>query len=267
MSYYAASGVELFYHDQGAGEPILFIHGTGMSSDIWGEAPNDLAASHRVVVYDRRGHAKSAAPPAKEYHTHAEDAAALLNSLGLAPATIVGWSAGGIIALDLAINHPSLASSLVLYEPPLHAKKRPDLGLVKTLIKVMLQRRRDPQRAAETFLRYALSTRTGGSAWDRWPTTWQEIMRQNASATLADLDAGTEEELTKAQISAIQCPITCIWGTLSQPFLMNATRRLLQLLPQAHAVEIPGGAHGLHVDYRAEFVSSVREAIRGGARS
>jgi pimeloyl-ACP methyl ester carboxylesterase len=232
-----------------------------MSSTIWGDAPGDLAAQHRVVLYDRRGHSNSSGPPTQNYHLDAEDAAALLNGLGLAPATIVGWSAGGIIALDLAINHPELVSSLVIYEPPLHAKKHPDLGLARTLIKVMLQRRRDPQRAAETFLRYALGARTGDTAWDRWPESWQQIMRDNSTATMADLAAGTGEELTKGAISAIQCPVTCIWGSLSQPLLVNATHRLLRLLPNARPVEIALGSHGLHIDHRAEFVAAVESSI------
>jgi pimeloyl-ACP methyl ester carboxylesterase len=266
MSYIAINGTDLFYQVQGEGEPILFIHGTGMSSTIWGEAPGDLATQHKVVLYDRRGHSDSSGRPTGNYHTDAEDAATLLNGLKLARATIVGWSAGGIIALDLAINHPELVSSLVIYEPPLHAKKHPDLGLVKTLIKVTLQRRRDPERAAETFLRYALGARTGGSAWDRWPESWQQLMRDNAAATLADLAAGTGEHLTRATISAIQCPVTCLWGSMSQPFLTNATLRLLRLLPQAHPIEITHGSHGLHVDHREEFVAAVSRSIAGSTR-
>jgi pimeloyl-ACP methyl ester carboxylesterase len=238
-----------------------------MNADIWGEAPNDLARQHKVVVYDRRGYSRSIAHPVKNYHTHGEDAAALLSGLDLAPATVVGWSAGGIVALDLAINHPELVSSMVLYEPPLHAKKHPDFGMIRTLIKVTVQRHtQGAQRAAQTFLRYALSARTGESAWDQWPESWRQIMSNNASSTLAELDAGTGEELTEAQITAIHCPITCLWGDQSQPLLRNATKRLLRLLPQALSIEVAGGAHGLHVSHRSKFVQAVEQAVTDGTR-
>jgi pimeloyl-ACP methyl ester carboxylesterase len=89
-------------------------------------------------------------------------------------------------------------------------------------------------------------------------------MSNNASSTLAELDAGTGEELAEAQITAIHCPITCLWGELSQPFLRNATKRLLKLLPQALSVEVAGGAHGLHVSHRSKFVQAVEQAVTSG---
>src|SRR5690349_15358034 len=117
MSYFATPGGQLYYTVQGAGAPMLLIHGTGMNSDFWGPALLELAKQHCVLAYDRRGYSRSFAAPRRDYHTDAEDAAALLQGLGRAPATVVGWSAGGIVALDLAIHHPDLVNGLVLYEP------------------------------------------------------------------------------------------------------------------------------------------------------
>ncbi len=92
------------------------------------------------------------------------------------------------------------------------------------------------------------------------------MMSSNASSTLAELDAGTGEEITEAQITATHCPITCLWGKLSQPFLRNAIKRLLKLLPQALSVEVAGGAHGLHVSHRSKFVQTVEQAVLDGTR-
>jgi pimeloyl-ACP methyl ester carboxylesterase len=256
------NGTRLFYTELGSGTPILLIHGTGMNADMWGDAVHDLAAHHRVIAYDRRGHSRSSAPPLNEYHLHSEDAAALLSFLNIASATVIGWSAGGIVALDLAVHHPQVVNTLVLYEPPLHAKQHPDLSLVVTLIKVQLQRRLLGQRtAATTFLRYALSSTTGDSAFDRWPEAWQQAMRENAAAVLAELDAGTGEQLQPSQLATITCPVTCLRGALSQSFLTKATERLTRLLPQATYEIVPNAAHGLHVDQRAAFVAIIERGV------
>jgi len=79
----------LFYTEQGRGTPILLIHGTGMNADMWGQVGPDLAARHKVIAYDRRGHSRSPAPPSKMYHQHSEGAAALLAFLHISSAMAV----------------------------------------------------------------------------------------------------------------------------------------------------------------------------------
>jgi pimeloyl-ACP methyl ester carboxylesterase len=247
---------------QGAGEPLLLIHGTGMNSDFWGPALAELSQQQRVLAYDRRGYSRSRAAPLRDYHTDAEDAAALLQGVALAPATVVGWSAGGIVALDLAINHPQLVKGLVLYEPPLHAKRHPDPGLLKTLLQVTVQRHlQGAPQAAVTFLRYTLSCGTGTNAWDQWPTAWQQTIRENGPATMGELDAGTGEHLSERQIAALTCPITCLGGACSPPFLRHALERLAVMLPQARQVRVARAGHSLHLDHTAEFVQSIQQLV------
>ena len=233
MTTITLNGAKLFYREKGSGSPILLIHGTGGNADIWCETFDALAADHRVVAYDRRGFSRSVSPPVKDLHLHSEDAAALLTDMHVVPATVVGWSAGGIIALDLAVNHPELVSSLVLCEPPLHARKHPQLSFVKDFLKVQVYRwmKRDRQ-ASETFLRFALAYVSGGTSFDRLPVTWRQAMLDNFAATLSEIDAGTGEYLSPVQISSISCPVTCLVGVLSLPFYRAATRRIMQLLPR-----------------------------------
>ena len=138
MAKVTVAGVEIFYKEAGEGPPILLIHGAGGNADAWGTTYTDLTQGHRVIAYDRRGFRNSQHPPVKDYHRHGEDAAALLSTVGAAPATVVGWSGGGITALDLAVNHPQVISSLVLVEPPLLAKKHLTLQMARAFLKVQL---------------------------------------------------------------------------------------------------------------------------------
>ena len=255
------NGAELFYREQGSGSPILLIHGTAANADIWGETFDALAAHHRVIAYDRRGFSRSVYPPVKDLHLHGEDAAALLTQVHATPATVVGSSSGGIIALDLTVNHPELVSSLVLCEPPLHARKHPQLSFLKDFLKVQVYRWLKRERQAnEVFLRFALAYNSGGTVFDRHPENWQQAMLDNFAATLSEIDAGTGEYLSEAEIASINCPVACLVGALSLPFYRDATRRIMQLLPQAKLQRVDGAGHFVPFDQPAEFVKAVEEA-------
>ena len=76
-------------------------------------------------------------PAAREYcYQQGEDITALLQVLNAAPATLLGWSAGGIHALHVAVKHPELVKRLILYEPDLYIRKYIDLTGALTFIKL-----------------------------------------------------------------------------------------------------------------------------------
>jgi pimeloyl-ACP methyl ester carboxylesterase len=71
-----------------------------------------------VIAYDRRGFSRSERPErfVADVHLHADDAAALIDGLAAAPAIVIGRSAGGEIAVDLALRHPDRVRALALLE-------------------------------------------------------------------------------------------------------------------------------------------------------
>lgn len=148
MATVEVDGVGVFYRESGSGSPVLLIHGVGGDADVWGEAFDLLGHDHRVIAYDRRGFTRSTHAPVGDPRRHRDDAAALLGALSAAPATVVGWSSGGIVALDLAVHHPELVSALVLVEPPLHLKRRPGGRQLRAVIGVQILRRAKGARAA-----------------------------------------------------------------------------------------------------------------------
>lgn len=255
-------GADLHYREHGAGPPLLLIHGNGGGSDVWGDTVDALAADFRVITYDRRGFGRSLHTLVRDWRRHGRDAAGLLRALRAAPATVVGWSGGGITALDLAVAEPDLVSALVLAEPPLHAKRHLTARMAATMIRAQLLRRtRGDRAAAEAFYRWASRYTSGGCAFDRFPATLQESMRATAAATVAELDAGTGEHLTPAAIGSVRCPVTCLLGELSDPVFGAATTRLTRMLPHATVVAIPAAGHALHFDAPKEFASAVRTTL------
>ncbi|WP_329334582.1 alpha/beta hydrolase [Streptomyces sp. NBC_01352] len=93
----AGDGAEIFYKDWGTGRPVVLSHGWPLNADSW-EAQQLFLASHgfRVIAHDRRGHGRSAQTwHGNEMNTYADDLAALVDTLDLRDATLVGFSTGG----------------------------------------------------------------------------------------------------------------------------------------------------------------------------
>ena len=101
------NGISLYYATIGHGSPVVLLHGGLANSDYWGNQIKALAPRHTVIVVDSRGHGRSTRDARPYgYDLMADDVVALLDTLHIAKADVVGWSDGAILGLDLAIRHP-----------------------------------------------------------------------------------------------------------------------------------------------------------------
>jgi pimeloyl-ACP methyl ester carboxylesterase len=246
----------------GSGGAILLIHGTGANTRIWGRSADDLAADARVIAYDRRGFGRTGGEPATGLRDHVADAAALLDELDAAPATVVGWSAGGVIAAALAAEHPELVGSLVLEEAGVHLPLNPTLSLFRSSLRIEFARRvrRDDRTAVQALFDFALAYREGGTQFERFPPEWQESMLASAAAAVAEADHLLRPYPSRVAVSSIACPVTLLQGTRSDATFHKVNRYLRRRLPQACLVEIDGAAHAIHFDRPEEFRAAVVEA-------
>ena len=252
---------EFFCRVGGSGSPILLIHGMAGDADVWGKALDILAEDHRVIAYDRRGFTRSKHEPVRDLERHRLDAAALLRELDPGPVTVVGWSSGGIIALDLAIREPELVKAAVLIEAPLHAKRRPGMRQVRAVIGAqLLSRIRDERAATEVFMRWALRYRDGDTGYDRLDPATRDAMLANGKANMGEIAAGTGEHIRREQVAKLAVPLTCVVGELSDPVYHRATAYIRRLAPRTSVKHIDGAGHGLHLERPAEFAAAVKEA-------
>jgi len=103
------------FESVGRGDPILFIHGLGSSARDWERQVDVFAESYQVVTVDLRGHGQSGKPDGSySIEQFSNDVAGLISHLGLRPVTVVGISLGGMVAFQLAANHPGLLDKLVV---------------------------------------------------------------------------------------------------------------------------------------------------------
>ena len=124
MPFQMANETELYYEARGDGPPLLLIMGASGYGGVFGRFAELLADEFTVVSYDRRGNGRSPRPAGwntTSPEEQADDAAALLAGLGLAPAAIFGTSSAGIFAVATLIRHPESVRGAVLHEPALFA--------------------------------------------------------------------------------------------------------------------------------------------------
>lgn len=113
-----SDGASVRVIEDGAGPPILLLHGVGLCAEVWEPQIAALAQTHRVIAADLPGHGKSDAlatlPALPDYVTWA---ARLIASVGLGPVAVAGHSMGALITLGLAVEHPNLVTRAALLCP------------------------------------------------------------------------------------------------------------------------------------------------------
>jgi pimeloyl-ACP methyl ester carboxylesterase len=253
----------LYYEEKGEGVPILLIHPAGATTSMWDAVVTELAAAGRVIVYDRRGYARSGGEPVLSISTHTVDAAALLDRLGLSAAVVTGTSVGATIAIDLARLRPDLVRAVVAHESPWHVTRQPPTpSEVVALSKMawLSSRHRYPEAAA-AFLRFAYSYRDGGSAWDRFPDEWRQTVTDNAQAALADIRIAIGNYPTAGELSGIQSPVVCTCGSRSASKMVRVARKLAGVIPTGVFCQIDTAGHSAPFDAPGTFAKVITDSI------
>ena len=110
-----ANGIDIYYETHGEGPPLLLIG--GLSTDITDlrRMISRLPPRHRVIAFDNRGAGRTDKPDVPySIPMMADDAAGLLDVIGVKHTDVLGISMGGRIAVDLTLRHPSLVGKLIL---------------------------------------------------------------------------------------------------------------------------------------------------------
>ena len=262
----AVEGGKLFYIEAGEGPAVLLVHGSGPGSREWSPTAENLARDHRVIRYDRRGYGRSAdATLVPGWEQHYRDAAALMKELEIGPAAVVGWSAGGWVAIDLAVEHPELVSSIALVETgiPYPPAATPSVLGMLTLTRVQKMLRGD-RPGAEAFLRWVHSE-DGTNTLDRpdYPPDSRERMLAHASAIWADLSPRGRPSASAERLDRVRCPATLLFGDMGLSWFRRSAELFARRLPDATIETIEGSNHAFTFHQPERFAEAIREAVRG----
>jgi pimeloyl-ACP methyl ester carboxylesterase len=113
--YADVNGINLYYETNGAGRPLILLHGGLGSGEMFGPILPALTADHQVIAVDLQGHGRTADIDRPiDTRLMADDIAALIEHLGLEKPDVMGYSLGGGVAFQTAVRHPEVVRRLVL---------------------------------------------------------------------------------------------------------------------------------------------------------
>ena len=113
-----STGINVYYETAGEGDPLLLIMGTAADHGVWAGQVEAYRGEFQVITYDARGTGQSSQPADPRSYSMrklADDAAALLDHLGVERAHVSGLSLGSATAQELAVNHPGKIATLQLH--------------------------------------------------------------------------------------------------------------------------------------------------------
>lgn len=114
-NYMTGKDITLYYEDYGSGEPIVFVHGGGMSHEMWEQQVYALTDEFRTIAYDQRGHGQSGKPGGGyTFKQQTDDLEALLAHCDVSRFHLVTHGLGSYIGLMLAHRHPDRVRGLIL---------------------------------------------------------------------------------------------------------------------------------------------------------
>ena len=197
-----------------------------------------------MIAYDRRGCARSERPVPYERTSvaeHADDAAALLEALGAAPAVVIGRSYGGTVALALALRHPERVRALAVLEGDATRELAPATAVWIDALAARLRAvaaEAGVDAVAETLIRDV----AGDDAWRSFPPEVRRILIANGPAILAELNGEWWLETDAAALAAHRSARAAGGGRGFLPELREPTESLARAIPGAR-LEVVGGGH------------------------
>ena len=249
--------VRLHYRDDGAGPPLVLIHGWLMDLTAWDAEQPVWSAHFRVLRMDRRGFGRSDGLPS--FAGDADDVLALLDERGVERAALLGMSQGARVALDLAQRAPTRVSAVVLDGAP----ALDGLPGGPWLQETPLDRYRR-LLAAEGLesLRTELAAHPLMQLHSREPAARQALAAMLARYTGVDLaDPTAAQPSPPADCAGLRLPVLVINGERDTPQRLAVGDALARLIPGATRKLVPGAGHLACLDAPAAYARIVSDFL------
>jgi pimeloyl-ACP methyl ester carboxylesterase len=216
-----STAFQMYYAIYGAGEPVILLHGGLGNSEHWGNQVPALAEHYKVIVADSRGHGRSTRTGEPySYQLMASDVLALMDYLKVDRAAIVGWSDGGIIGLDLAINHSDRLTKLFAFGANSNvAGLRDDYSTNPTVNAAIERSGKDYRRLSKTPDQHDAFVEQISAMWNSQP------------------------DYTPAQLGKISVPTMIADGVHDEFVRQEHSKELAALIPGAKLLILPDVSH------------------------
>ena len=250
--------IDISYQVTGNGDPLVMIMGLTANMDWWDpELLDQLSSRYRLLLLDNRGAGRTDAPEGEfSVEQFANDTAGLMEAVGFDHANVLGISMGGMIAQELALNHPEKVDRLVLCatfcggEKTVYADREvlmkmvdrpgtPEQQVRKTMTLLFPEDWLEEHEAyfQDFFHRYSIA-----------PVTEENAMRQFMA---------TVKFNTCDRLPTVQKPTLVAGGTKDILIPPENSRIIADQIPEARLVEFEGAGHGFINQCRPEFFSLI----------
>jgi pimeloyl-ACP methyl ester carboxylesterase len=230
-TYVDLNGVQTWFAEHGAGEPLVLLHPGLVDSRAFGPNLEALAAKFRTFTPERRGHGRTPDVGPISFELMAEDTIRFLEQVVGGRVRLLGCSDGAIVALLVALRRPDLVSHLVFVAGVFHYK-----GWLPEVI--------DPKNKPPEFIAASY-----GEVSPDGPAHFSIVAEKLARMHLI------EPALTTADLSQVTSRTLVMLGDDDEVMLEHATE-LYRALPNSELAVIPGTSHGLLVE-KAELCNSI----------
>jgi non-heme chloroperoxidase len=266
-----SAGIEIYYEDHGAGQPVVLIHGYPLSGRAWDkQVAVLLEAGYRVITYDRRGFGQSSQPAAGyDYDTFAADLNTLLEDLDLRDAVLVGHSMGtGEVTRYLGRYGSARVAKGVLVAPIppylLQAAGNPG-GVPQSLFDGFAQAARaDTPAWMKGFLDnfYNFDSLRGTLVSDQaFQASWNLAVTASATAAVACIATWTTD--FRDDLPKIDVPILVIQGDADQVLPLDKTgKQLPGLIGDVQLVVVEGGPHAIPWTHASQVNTALLDFLR-----
>jgi pimeloyl-ACP methyl ester carboxylesterase len=215
------NGISIHYAVYGRGSPVILLHGGLANLEYWGNQIEALAPHHTVIVMDSRGHGRSTRDARPYgYDLMADDVMALMDALKVAKTDIVGWSDGGILALDLAMRHPERVGRIFAF-----GANTDTSGVI------------DGVEKNPTFAAYIERAGHEYEARSATPKEYAAFVEQISKMW------ASQPNWTDAQLKAITAPVLVVDGDHDEGIKREHTEHIAATIPGAGLLILPNASH------------------------
>ena len=256
MSSGLTSSDMLYFTDRGSGTPLLLVHGLMVTGEMFDPVVDQFATRHRVIVPDLRGHGRSRdLPPPYTVRQLAADLSRLVDHLGIEAAAVLGYSQGGAVAQQLALDHPEQCQRLVLactYAFNMATPREMVEGhVVPALVRVLSPRR---------FAKLVVSQ--GAKELGKERANWLAgLMGDQDRKLMVSAWKETMSFDSRKRLAEIACPTLVVAGAKDQAVPMHHAEMLHDGIVGSQLVVVDGAGHTLIWTHSAEFVRLVEEFL------
>lgn len=248
----------LHFTEHGSGPALVLLHGMMVSGEMFAPVLTAFASRHRVIIPDLRGHGLSRAlPPPYAVPALAADVARLLDHVGVASAALLGYSQGGAVAQQLAVDHPERCARLVLacaYAYNMASLREKVEGhLAPFLIRALGMPR---------FARMIISQGASDLAAERAEWLAGLIASQDRALMVAAWKEGMAFD-GRPRLREIRCPTLVIAGSKDTAVPMHHTQALHDGIRGAQLAIVDGAGHALIWTHPDAVVGLTEEFLLG----